>query len=167
VLVESQTTVSHRSIVDGIGDAGLKERLESAALLVLPGEGHAGYLGPVFPAHAGELISHLAKVAGDQFRVEVASADAEYRELALHADIWYLPVLLLADATLGPIVVNMVSSFLYDNIRKLLPGRKAEVRSELLIDRAAGTLSLKYDGPAETYETVMIDALRRNGMSQE
>lgn len=167
MLDEQQSEISYNAVVSSARSAELRTLLESANVLILPRPGHATYDKPVFAPHTADFARYLMSRAATDISVEVASTDEDYRELGLHADIWYLPIVLVADAAIGPIVVNLVSSFIYDQMKRLLPGKKAEVQSELLIDRDSGTLSLTYTGPAETYESVMKEALRRNGIGRD
>ena len=167
MIEERSSDIAYRSVVEAASTRELHELLRQANAVVLPRLGHLGYESPVFAPHTAEFVHHLQAAGDERVRMEIASTDEEYRELGLHADIWYLPVVLLADPTLGPVIVNLISSFIYDQLKKLLPGKKAEVQAELLIDRGAGTLSLRYKGPAETYEAVMKEALRRHGIGND
>lgn len=58
------------------------------------------------------------------------------------------------------ILINILSSFIYDKIQLLLPGQRARVKIELVIETPKGSFDISYKGPAETFEQITRNALR-------
>ena len=94
-------------------------------------------------------------------RIEANVSDDDYRERTLHSEEWRLPLMLLADPAVSEIAIKLISNYLSQRLRQLLPGRNVKVSSELVIERKGESIRLQYEGPAETYEEIALAAVRK------
>ena len=94
-------------------------------------------------------------------RIEANVSDDDYRERTLHSEEWRLPLMLLADPAVSEVAIKLISHYLSQRLRQLLPGRTAKVLSELVIERKDESIRLQYEGPAETYKEIALAAVRK------
>jgi len=164
--VDIEFTQNRRSTVAeelGLSREG-REVLDSALVVFLPSRGKGSHELPVFASGTRELFQYVFRNAPENIPVDVASSDNQYRELAEHADLLVLPTLFLAEPVALPVLLGVISNYLYDKARTLLPGRTMEVQSEVLIQSGDGMVSIKYKGPPDAYRDVVCEAFRnQNG----
>ena len=84
--------------------------IQRSDIVLVPAEGFLDYVGPVFPKGTDALFQFLCTNAPSGMKVELAAEDADYKELALHADTVYIATvlvsLLVAPVAVGLIVVS-------------------------------------------------------------
>ena len=93
--------------------------------------------------------------------MEAAVRDDDYQEFEfLSADI-ILPALYVGQSVLLPMVINLLSHWLSRHIR---PSRERDgsqrVKSEVHFNQTGALKKIKYEGPASTFETVILKSLR-------
>jgi len=138
-----------------LSKAGISmDSIDESSVVVVPSFGLSGYDGPAFPSGTRDLVLFLRKNCGE-CSILVAASEDSYRELAQHADLWLLPVILVVDPSAASFVAGLLSNYVYDRIVKpLLPGQKAEVESEIIVKHPNRTVSIRYRGPAESFDRV-------------
>jgi hypothetical protein len=155
LMVGSTTTTFAEVAETTSANPGFRERLASADALILPLQDILDYEGPVFPAVTRELYEFLRTAANGQVDVEVATEDDEIEELVLHGDLIVLGILLVKAAAAN-ITFGLLTNFLYDRIKKKSgDAESTTVRCELVIEEDGVSRSLKYDGPASTFEKLL------------
>ena len=143
-------------------DPTLKDSLQAASVIIVPTDLRPQYEGPVFPNTTREVFQHLQQGVGHRAVVEAAVRDEDYIVFEYRSDEIILPVLFIAYHGLLPLVISLLASYVYD-LLKNPNSRKAEgtVKSELHVkDRNGKQLSFKYDGPAATFERVILERFR-------
>lgn len=143
-----------------ITDPDLCSSLQKAAVIILPEAQAEDGTCLMFRPDTGDVARYLAEGLSGILSVEIASTDDEYAELALHcAELW-LPTLLFVSTNAHDLAIGVLSSYIYDRIRGYLD-RDVRVHSKIYIDAKKGTLSITYDGPADSYERVMKNAFEK------
>jgi hypothetical protein len=130
-------------------DDTVRESLTRATMVFVQWEEFRGIDQPVFPTHTAELFRYMSEHAPPEIHSEVAVRNEDYSEVSLHADLVWLPALLVSAGTLVvvPTVVNLISEWL--KLRLFKRYESADAKFELHILDASGTPKLlRYEGPA-------------------
>jgi len=147
--------------LDCESESGLQDSLQNASVLLVPTDLHPEYDGPAFPETTLWVLDHLREGLGDTATVDAIAKDEDYAEFAYRSDDIFLPHVFIANEVLVPLVINLLSSFLNGLVKR--GGRqrtKSHVKSKIYYKDGEGKmLSIEYDGPAETYERMIIQAL--------
>lgn len=145
-----------------ITDPDLCSSLQQAAVIILPEAQAEDGTRFMFRPDTGDVARYLAEEPSGILSVEIASTDDEYAELALHgAELW-LPTLLFASTNAHAInlTIGVLSNYIYDRIRGYLD-REVRVHSKIYVNAQKGTLSVTYDGPADSFERIMKGAFEK------
>lgn len=138
---------------------GLRRALQDVDVLLVPQNGFREHDGPLFPVGTEELLQAFRDRAG-ALRADVAVEDADYRELALHADVLTIATVVVT-AGVVPVVVDVIGEFIKRRIWKQKDDRV--VRAEILVTRSRGdetqSARITYDGPADAFSKSMTDAV--------
>jgi hypothetical protein len=134
-----------------------------ANVVLVPNEGFRDYTEPIFPVGTAELFQYLKGNLPSTTPVEIAVDDAaDFRELAVHADIFTVATILLKEVT-APVLVPLLVNFLRKRFGSRFPD--AQVRASLIVDQCEGdrhkSVQISYDGPAPTFEATVKEALSR------
>jgi hypothetical protein len=137
----------------------LRRALQDVDVLLVPRDGFREHDGPLFPVGTEELLQAFRDRAGT-LRADVAVEDADYRELALHADVLTIATVVVT-AGVVPIVVDVIGEFIKRRIWKQNDDRV--VRAEILVTRSRGdetqSARITYDGPADGFSKSMAEAV--------
>jgi hypothetical protein len=138
----------------------LQEKLEKADALIIPSEGYHDD-GDIrhFPEGTEHLLSFLQRNNRGDANIDICIEDTDYKELAQHADLQIIAAA-IANKLGAPVLVNLISEYI-----KQRRGRRIEdttVKSSLTISDVNNgrSISLTYEGPASTYETIMTGAVK-------
>jgi hypothetical protein len=135
-------------------DPELRGRFEAADILLLPIEHELDYESPVFPTLTRDLYAFLIN-SKEQVHVEVATENDELQELVLYGDLIVLGLILIRD-TAFTVALGLLTNFIYDMVkRKRGEPDSTTVRCELVIQENGQSRSLRYDGPASTFEKLL------------
>ena len=138
----------------------LRDNMAAANVVLVSTAGHEAQ-PTSFPSGTRELFRFMQQAAEPTLRIEANVSDDDYRELTLHSEEWRLPLMLLADPVVSELVIKLIANYLSQLLRQLLPGRPAKVSSELVIETKDESIRFQYKGPAETYEKIVLAAVRR------
>lgn len=140
----------------------LQKKLARADALIVPNEGYDDDADlRYFPEGTEDLVSFLQRNIKEDQYVDVCIEEGDYKELAQHADL-----LIIAGAVVttifAPLFVNLVTEYIKHRV-----GKRADdttVKTSLTIsDRRNGkSITLTYDGPASTYEKIMLGAVNES-----
>lgn len=138
----------------------LAARVREADILLTPSEGLIDRpTVPYFPSGTTEFFRYLEGAVPPTVRVEVASTDDDYQELARHAAILHLAAIVV---TIGaaPLAINLISTYIYDHwFRK---PDETTLRTQITMHDAARGISveLNYDGPADAFKDTALATLK-------
>ena len=111
-----------------------------------------------FPDTTREIYQLLKAKLDEPFAVEAAVRDEDYKEFEYRSEIIILPAIFVATNVLLPIVVGVLSAYIYDRLRNSGDGT---VESELHFkDNNGKAILLKYKGPAASYEGLVTQLIR-------
>ena len=154
------STITKNDILARAGSDELRDNLTAANVVLVSTAGH-GTETTAFPSGTRELFRFMQQAAEPMLRIEANVSDDDYRERTLHSEEWRLPLMLLADPAVSEVAIKLISHYLSQRLRQLLPGRTAKVLSELVIERKDESIRLQYEGPAETYKEIALAAVRK------
>jgi hypothetical protein len=144
------------------GDDAFKRTLADTPVLFVPFAGHVDYEGPVFPQGTLEVLQHFREALPAGVAVDITVDDDRYRELTLHAAEIILPTLFVS-ALLGPVAINLLSSYLYDVLKDARARHATRVRAKMFVETEERTVQIEYDGPVDQFAEVTRVALERGG----
>jgi len=150
--------VSFTELIDKIPvSAHIASAAEKADVVILPATGHCGYSEYYLTEYTIDLYDYLKE---KDVNVEVLLDDDNYHELELHADLLTISTMIVAYAV-WPLVLNLISSYLYDKIRR---ERRTELNIDIKImvkDSVGEERSIHYKGPADKYNETMQSTMKR------
>ena len=160
----SASTLDIDALIESLdcdNEPGLRESLQNASVLIIPTDLQPEYDGPAFPETTLWILDYLRERLGDTATVDAVAKDEDYAEFAYRSEDIFLPHVFVASEVLVPLVVSLLGSFVYDLVNRRRDQRiQSHVNSEIYYKDGAGKiLSIKYDGPADTYERTISRAL--------
>ena len=154
---ETISSWAHRSYIS----EELQAKLENVGALIIPTEGYAGRNDVLhFPEGTEHLVSFLqANNKPEDPKIDICIEDGDYKELAQHADLISIASAIV-NKIFAPTLVNLISEYLKRRLGKRT--EEAVVKASLTVsDMNSGkSINLTYEGPATTYEKVMLDAVK-------
>lgn len=121
------------------------QAIRTADALMLPWHEVSGTDQPVYPQGTAQFFKFLR--ANGFPDIQIAVAEADYRELAMYGKAWRLPTLVLTLLAL-PIFTSVVA----DKLSDMLPGVADDdtVEMELIVERPhSPCIRFSYKGPAD------------------
>jgi hypothetical protein len=130
------------------------EAARAADVMLVPWENFRENKPALFPQGTGDLFRELSKVLADR-NIEIAIDQANYEEIALHADATRIATLFVTFVAL-PLVINLLSSKVDHWLNDPAPPQTVEM--EVIVEGDWGhCLSIKYKGPPSG----MVDAISK------
>ena len=138
-----------------------QDRLKRAVVLVIPTDLLPQYEGPVFPNLTPQVFRFLREKLQHYGIVEAAILDEDYVEFEYRSEEIILPAIFIAKAILIPMVINLLSSLVYDRF-KTRRGDESQpnVSCRLHWTGPNGKIFfIDYNGPASTFEQVVLQGI--------
>lgn len=150
-----------------VGD-NLRQQLSKANVLVVPNEGYGDRVDLIyFPSGTAELFQFIRESGMENLSVEICIEDADYKEVALHADILIVATFVVT-SLIAPLAVDLISEYIK---QRLFCRREdeTEVRAKLTVydEKDKLSIDLTYKGPAPEYRKVMMKALSKLSSQKE
>ena len=151
------------------GAPEFRDRLQSAAVVIVPTNRPLEHDGPLFPDTTRGVLQCLQEGLRDQAVVDAAVHDEDYNPFALYSADVFLPALYVAEKTLLPLVISLLGSFIQEHLRNRGgPKPEDKAKCEIHYEDASGKLlEINYDGPAATLERVIRQALGESGPPED
>ncbi len=129
--------------------------INNTDVLLLPYERFREGYEILFSEQAKEILRFLEN--SNQIKVDVPCSDEDFKEIELHDAVFDLGIFLLTSAVL-PVFLNLISSYLYDKIKKRGKDAKAvETKIEINVEKDKNkTIKFKYKGSAKGF----VDSLK-------
>jgi hypothetical protein len=130
----------------------IRDAVAGADILLVPTEGYADRQDLLFfPAGTSELFRFLKDRVRDDVHVEVAATDDDYQEVARHADVMYLPEIIV-NLILAPVLAGLLVEYI-----KMKAGRQEQsttIKTSITLrdDATQRSLRVDYDGPATAFQ---------------
>ena len=159
----SSETIESWSRRSYIGEE-LQVKLAKADALIVPYEGY-GEKGDVhyFPEGTEHLISFLQRNNHEDQHIDICIEDSDYKELAQHYDLLIIAGA-IATAVCAPIFVNLVSEYIKQRLGSRMNDTTLKTSLTISDDKEGKSVSFTYEGPASTYEKVMLGAMNDPGL---
>ena len=145
----------------------LKEQIGRALIVLLPTDLSPEVETHAFPDSSREIFRYFRAQMTVASAIEAPVTDDNYREFALLSDSIILPSLYVASNTVLTLAINLLGSFLFDKLKARGElNSDNTVESEIHFRDTKGNMQLlKYQGPADTYEKVATEFLKKTGHS--
>ncbi|MBW3127199.1 hypothetical protein [Hymenobacter profundi] len=150
LTVEQDTTTVASLAARPWVDEELRASLHRANIVFVQWESFRDIDRPVFPTHTAELFHYFQENTPPDIQSEVAVRDEDFSEVSLHADLVWLPDILIPVGTLVvlPVVVNLISEWLKQ--RLLDRHARTDAKLQVIIESPdGGSKRLIYEGPAD------------------
>lgn len=155
----SQSVVTRRTILGSINDGRILPLLESADVLFLPLSDKPEFKDRiVFTGALRDWFLETRKAA-PQLTIEVATDLEAPPELELHADWFYLGRILVKEAAL-PILLSALANIITNRLTRSRSPQDSKVRAEIIIESPNGCASVRYEGPASSFDELVKEAFR-------
>ncbi len=153
---ESISTWSKRSYIS----KELQEKFVRAGALVVPNEGYGDSDNiRYFPEGTEHLVSFLQRNnKGDQY-IDICIEEGDYKELAQHADLLVIASA-IATTICAPILVNLISEYIKQSLGSRASDMTVKTSLTITDSNNGKSISLTYEGPASTYENIMLGAVK-------
>ena len=165
-LIEA-SKINKDEIIDSAGGSPeFRAGLRKASVLIVPSNPAEEGIGSVFPDITPQIFKVLRENLSDKASVDAAIHDDNYVEFQHLSEDLFLPVVYVAQNILLPLVISIIGNCLVEHFKRD-GGRTARshVKGEFHFKGKNGEeLSLKYDGPADTYEEVNLQQIRELGL---
>lgn len=131
-------------------DHEFKKQLSLANVLIIPYEKDSKN-NNIFPVGTTEMYRYLQQKSPSQVKLDIATKDEDYVEIAQHSDLVNLPTIIVA-AVILPIITGLITNYIYDRLKP----DNSIVKCEIIItDEVGNSKLIKYNGPAKEYEETM------------
>ena len=94
-----------------------EDDIRKANLLILPEESFREEEGLFFPETTREFFEYMKASEAPELITDIAVSDEDFQKIELHASIIEVATIIIKDYVF-PVVLNLVSSFLYDLVKK-------------------------------------------------
>jgi hypothetical protein len=137
---------------------GLRSRVDSAEVLLVPSRGYMDDDSLYFPQGTPELLSLLEHDLPKGTVVEAALDEDEYRELALHGIIITLATI-FCSVVLFPLVKDLLVRFI-DERRAKAHATEVTCRARILVatSKDSSYTEITYNGPAAGFQEALSNA---------
>lgn len=127
----------------------LKNKLQSADIVILPIEKFREYENPLFPHGTENIYLFLREKLPQKYNLEIAIDDKDYKELALHHDLIYLGIFMSKEILL-PLLLNLLANYTYYK----LPLKSKQEKVKLKIIVTDKLKKIDYEGPAKDFKLI-------------
>ncbi|VVB94746.1 Uncharacterised protein [uncultured archaeon] len=137
-------------------DPEFKKKLLMANVLIIP-DGKSSKNNNIFPVTTTELYRYLQKKSPSQVKLDIATKDEDYVELAQHSDLLNLPTIIVSGVIL-PIIIGLITNYIYDELKS----DDVIVKSKIIIINESGdNILIEYNGPANEYESTISKIFKK------
>lgn len=136
--------------------------IKKANLLIIPNENFRDEGDVLFPETTREFFDFIREFPNDEIIADIAISDEDFKRIELHSAVIEVAPIIVQTIVL-PIALNIISSFLYDLVKKYR--RKPEDTSakvQIITEETATKKSKKitYEGPVSGIKEVLDQAAK-------
>lgn len=135
------------------------DEIKQANLLLIPNENMGGNGGITFPETTQELFEYIKSNQSENIKPDIAISDEEFNKLELHSALVPIATFIVTSVAL-PFTINIVSSFLYDLVKKYHRNENelmAEVN--IIVEENSKSKQLSYKGPVSGVKASLESAI--------
>ena len=123
--------------------------IKKANLLIIPNENFRDEGDVLFPETTREFFDFIREFPNDEIIADIAISDEDFKRIELHSAVIEVAPIIVQTIVL-PIVLNIISSFLYDLVKKYR--RKPEDTEETATKKSK---KITYEGPVSGIKEVL------------
>ena len=136
--------------------------IKKANLLIIPNENFRDEGDVLFPETTREFFDFIREFPNDEIIADIAISDEDFKRIELHSAVIEVAPIIVQTIVL-PIALNIISSFLYDLVKKYR--RKPEDTSakvQIITEETTTKKSKKitYEGPVSGIKEVLDQAAK-------
>ena len=162
LLEQSTPEMSIDEVIASVdGTASFREELRQASVLLLPSNLGPEYDGAVFPEDTVDIFRFLNVHLPHDTSINIAVDDADYTSFAFKSEEIILPTIFVFKELLIPTVTTILADYIRHRLpRRNRKDRDATVECEIRYRSSGSEYSLKYRGPASTFEATLSEQAR-------
>lgn len=139
----------------------LLEEIDKANMLIIPDcifrDGYSRY---VFPETTQEFLEYAKEKASDEFVPDIAADDDSFNKMELHSAVITVATFIVKKVVF-PIALNIVSCFLYDQVKKHhRKENELSCKLKIIITDGEKNKVISYEGPANSVEEALKLAVK-------
>lgn len=109
----------------------------------------------LFTEYTHEIFEYINEVDDDDIKMDICISDEEYKKLELHSEVINLGIFLVTNIVF-PTLVGILSSFLYDKIKKYhKKPTETNTNVEVIVEKNGKSKKVIYRGTIENFEKTM------------
>lgn len=155
---EEISNIDFNSAIDKCSsDSEFKKHLLMANVLIIPYENdpNKNNKNNIFPVGTTILYRYLQQKSSSSVKLDIATKDEDYVELAQHSDLVNFPTI-IATCVVLPLIINLIANYISDKLKS-----DNTINSEIIIINKRGDNKLiKYKGPANEYESTLSNVFK-------
>ncbi|MDY0278421.1 MAG: hypothetical protein RBQ97_10105 [Acholeplasma sp.] len=156
---EKIVDTTFKSIIDTFSEhPDFQNKLSSTNALIIPSSIFDNQ-DTYFPQGTIDFYQYLHSNSPPELNIDIAVLDEKYAEFPKYNETIEIATIIVKYVCL-PIVLPIISRYIYDKYLSKNNEEKHEIKSEILITKNDTTVAYKYCGPAKTYEKLMLDYLK-------
>ncbi len=157
-MIKINHTTTTFETVYGSGYAPKEDEFKEANCLILPYENFRRGIDYCFSEYAQEVLQYSKDNPCSDLKLDIAATDESYKVIELHSILLQIGIF-LATSVMTPIVVGLITNYVYDKIKKLHRAEEdVEVRVTFISVLPDGTSrALFYDGPANQLDQIVCE----------
>ena len=135
----------------------IKADVMNANALLLPNENFREGFDLLFPEYTTDFFAYLKSNQSDGLNVDIAISDDEFKPIEMHSEMLNLPILLV-EWVFFPLLVNVISNYLYDYITKRKNAKNEhKVIVKIIVEetKTKKTKTIEYEGDADKFSDAM------------
>lgn len=142
-----------------------RNQLIDSNFLIVPREGFRDIEYPVFPVGTEELFGYLRENATDALVPDICIDEQEYKELALHSDLYIIGSFIMEHLA-APLAVSLLDAYIKNKLGS--KEEKASVNVEITVVQEGNKKATRihYQGPAKEFQRTVIPLLQENQSSE-
>lgn len=111
----------------------------------------------LFTEYTSEIYNYLKENASEDVKMDICISDKDYKKLELHSEVINLGEFLVTNVILS-IFINLLSSYLYDKLRKNHKKPKdVNTSVNITVEKNGKSKKITYSGSVENFEKVLMD----------
>ncbi len=132
-----------------VKDKELSETLKKAEILLIPIDGYGNCFEPLFPEGTMAFYHALKRDEALGKGTEICIEDSEYKELALHAEVISLPLLIVLNGVLFPILATFIKHYIEKYI--LNSHNNPSIKASIVKRDGQKYTKINFEGDAKSY----------------
>lgn len=148
----SETDITFKSVYQKAWfPTELKNEIKKANFLILPTDYSTNNNEVLFPEMTGDFLQYVKKHSETPLIADIAISDDGFRRVEKHSALIEVATIIITDVVL-PIAISLISSYLYDAVKKLRrKPNETSTRVNIIVEENGKktTTKIEYEGPIE------------------